>query len=320
MSERIQWQPLAVKQALPGGAHTYLPIEVADAPLARGGFAEIFRARGDNGASYAFKKLVPSLALDLEARHRFMQEQGLLQQYPHPRLVSCLSELVIWGEHNEHVGFLLEYIPQTLAQVAKSPAWTITQTLDACIAVLEAIVHLHTNQIIHRDINPTNVLLRADKPREAKLADLGVARSAEKPAFTAPGRIIGEGSIGWFVAQYNEVVVEQLSYFVGTPTYIAPEVRNKQWHHPAADVFSFGAMLYFLCTGRHVMRKDKNGDRITFTYDFRDPRIQNPGITENLAEFMDWAVHPDHRRRADPLNLLEGLRDVRTLEYPDPAE
>jgi len=192
----------------------------------------------------AFKILLDALAQNKEFIKRFDREAEIAAKLSHNNVVNAIDA----GEVNGHHYFVMEYVEGATIKdtLDRREAFEEKTALKIVLAIAEALKHAHQRGLIHRDIKPENVILTKDGG--VKLADLGLARltADEKWAMSEAGMAIG------------------------TPYYISPEqVRGQVDVDIRADIYSLGATLYHMVTGRvpydgetaaEVMRKhvDKN--------------------------------------------------------------
>jgi serine/threonine-protein kinase len=171
----------------------------------------------------AIKVLAETLTGDETFRRRFLREAQLAARLSHPNVVSVYDA----GEQADGRPYIvMEHVDgETLADVLRKrgplPAdEAATLAAQAC----RGLAHAHAAGLVHRDVKPQNLLLRRDGT--LKVADFGIARAAEGTALTEAGTVLG------------------------TAAYLSPEQALGQEATPAADVYSLGAVLYELLTGR----------------------------------------------------------------------
>jgi eukaryotic-like serine/threonine-protein kinase len=170
----------------------------------------------------AIKLLAENLVGDESFRKRFVREARLAGGLSHPNVVSVYDA----GEEAGRPYIVMECVEgETLAEVLEGrgrlpPKEAVGLALQACRGLEQA----HAAGLVHRDVKPQNLLLRRDGT--LKVADFGIARAAEATALTQAGTILG------------------------TAAYLAPEQAGGGEVTAAADVYSLGAVLYQLLTGR----------------------------------------------------------------------
>jgi eukaryotic-like serine/threonine-protein kinase len=193
--------------------------------LGHGGMAIVYLANDEDlHRPVAVKVLAEHLADDESIRKRFLREARLAARLSHPNVVHVYDA----GETEGQLFIVMEYVPgETLAASGKIP------TLDAVRLALQAcagLQHAHDAGLIHRDVKPGNLLLRGDGV--LKVADFGLARTADTTHLT------------------------QLGTILGTAAYLAPEQAAGEEVTTAADIYSLGAVLYELLTGRPPFQFD----------------------------------------------------------------
>lgn len=166
----------------------------------------------------AVKILAHQFAADDELRTRFLREAKLASRLSHPNVVQVYDA----GEAGDRLFIVMEYVPgSTLADCGTLPHGEAVRLIRQACSGLQ---HAHEAGLVHRDIKPANLLLRDDGV--VKIADFGIARSADATQLTRQGTVLG------------------------TAAYLAPEQAAGETVGPAADIYSLGAVLYELLTGR----------------------------------------------------------------------
>jgi eukaryotic-like serine/threonine-protein kinase len=192
-------------------------------PLGRGGMAMVFLARDEAlGRPVALKVLPTDLRPDDPFRERFLREARLAARLSHPNVVRVFDA----GEADGQPYIVMEYVPgETVADLlARRGRLTSAEAADLAAQACDGLQHAHEHGLVHRDIKPQNLLVREDGC--VKVADLGIARAAESTHLTQSGTILG------------------------TAAYLSPEQAAGEEVTPATDIYSLGAVLYELLTGR----------------------------------------------------------------------
>ena len=191
--------------------------------LGHGGMATVYLGRDSElDRLVAVKVLAESLAGDEALRRRFLREARLAARLSHPNVVGVYDA----GEDAGGPFIVMEYVEgrtvaELLAERGRLPAdEAVALGLQAC----HGLEHAHEAGLVHRDVKPQNLLLRSDGT--LKIADFGIARAAEATALTQIGTILG------------------------TAAYLSPEQALGEDVTSAADIYSLGAVLYELLTGR----------------------------------------------------------------------
>ncbi len=212
-------EDLTLKEVVPG-------IVVADryevmAEVGRGGMGAIFRARDTElDEMVALKFLSGEIAPDVAAR--FVQEIKAARKVTHPNVVQVFT-MEKWRDHRFIV---MEYIDGVSLPrwLGRAPAPRREERLRLARQIASALEAAHRAGIIHRDIKPENILVTASG--DAKVLDFGIAR------LEAPGHTLtSTGTV------------------VGSPMYMSPEQIQAQTLDRRTDIYSCGAVLYYLFTG-----------------------------------------------------------------------
>lgn len=191
----------------------------------RGGMSTVYRAVSPDGVTVALKVLAIHLAADPNAPRRFENEIKLLSTLVHPNIVRLLG-----AELRSQPPFIvMEFIEgESLDQrVTRLGPLLPKQFVPILLDMGYALDYAHGKNIIHRDVKPSNILIRKSNGR-ALLTDFGVAKSPEVTAFTATNTR------------------------VGSVYYMSPEqVEGRLEITRASDVYSLGVTTYLALTGKH---------------------------------------------------------------------
>ena len=206
--------------------------------LGRGAMGAVFKARDPQlGRVVAIKViLTANLSPDdlRQYKQRFYREAQAAGQMAHPGIVTIhdVAENEVGGQPYLVMEFIEGTTLDDILKSGKSKDMTVTQMLDVAAQVADALDYAHRRGVVHRDIKPSNILLTPDG--KAKIADFGVAKLAGTE-------------------------ITQTGQLVGTPAFMSPEQLTGDPVDARSDLFSFGAVLYYLFTGE----KPFPGDTVT---------------------------------------------------------
>lgn len=266
--------------------------------IARGGMGTVFKARQRSlGRIVAVKVLSAGEFARPEVVQRFRTEAAAAARLQHPNIVA-IHEV---GEYHGVQFFSMDYVegPNLTALLGGAPM--AAKKAATCLAVVaEAIQYAHDHGILHRDLKPSNVLI--DPFGEPRVTDFGLAKElAGDSDLTVTGQILG------------------------TPGYLPPEQADPVYGKvgPASDVYSLGAILYFMLTTRapFVSSSLQETLRQVLTCDPVAPRLLNPGAPRDLETICLKCLERDPMRRyrtAAELaqDLRRFLKDVPILARP----
>ncbi len=233
-------------------------------PLGRGGMAVVVEVRDDAGRAGALKLVWPRSGALAEVEERFRREQRALARLDHPNIVRVLDtgrwEGRDWFVMELLAGHDLRVEVEGWEPLAAEDRWARTRRVAGDVArALEAV---HASGLVHRDLTPGNVMVRPDGG--AVLMDFGVAKETgnDDEELTSHGELLG------------------------TVAWMSPEQINGDHVDARADLYSLGALLYLMLTGRRPFHArtlagylDKHLHRAV-----RPPRELNPAIPADLDE------------------------------------
>jgi serine/threonine protein kinase len=217
-------------------AGTKLGPYVVQSLLGVGGVGEVYKARDTRlNRTVAVKVLPQSLSADPVRRQSFEREARAISALQHPQHLHPLRH---WFS-GRHEYLVMEYLEgATLADWLSKGRLPLEQTLRYATEVADALDGAHRRGIVHRDLKPANIFLTTHG--ETKVLDFGLAKlgegnaSSDKPdlAVTAPEALTSPG-----VA-------------MGTVAYMSPEQARGNELDARTDIFSLGALLYEMATGK----------------------------------------------------------------------
>lgn len=227
--------------------------------VGRGGMGVVYKARQKSlDRMVAIKMILASHLASAEHIRRFQIEARAAARLSHPNIVHIHEVGQIHGQHY----FAMEHIEGlSLAQRCAQGPIPVDTAVRIVAKVARAVAHLHRHQIVHRDLKPSNILLDAgDQPY---VTDFGLAK-----VFAPGSEMTATGVIA------------------GTPSYMAPEQASGRNGAigPATDVYSLGAILYELLTGRPPFAEENPLDTVmqVLSREPTLPRQINPRIPRGL--------------------------------------
>jgi WD40 repeat protein len=243
------------------------------AEVGRGGMGIVFKARHVRlGRTVALKMILGGALADAEDLQRFETEAAAAAQLQHPGIVA-LYEV---GSHESQPYFSMEFISgSSLAQRVGDGPLPGRQAASYIEATARAVHYAHERGIIHRDLKPANILL--DENDLPKVTDFGLAKLLKTDSGqTRTGAVLG------------------------TPSYMAPEqAAGHKDLGPACDVYSLGAILYELLTGRPPFRGETALATLKLVAEREPvpPRQLNPAIDRDLETICLKCLDKDPSRR-----------------------
>jgi serine/threonine protein kinase/Tol biopolymer transport system component len=261
--------------------------------IGSGGMGEVYRASDERlGRDVAIKILKPSLAHDQDRLRRFEQEARAAAALSHPNIVAIYDI----GMHDGAPYIVSELLEgQTLRERLLNGPIPRRQALDYAQQIAQSLVAAHEKRIVHRDLKPENLFLTKDG--RIKVLDFGIAKLLSSGLDSEAGEA---GSIASMTTQTRS------GSMLGTVAYMSPQqLRGKSVDH-RSDIFSFGAILYEMLTGKRAFDGDTQVDTITAILKEDPPEMIREG--RDIPSAFEHVVR--HCLEKEPENRFQSARDL----------
>jgi eukaryotic-like serine/threonine-protein kinase len=256
--------------------------------IGSGGMGEVYRAHDDRLARDVAVKIVRSSTSNGQDRvRRFELEARAAAALNHPNIVA-IYDVGVFDGYSYIVSELLE--GQTLRERLNAGPLPIRLAADYGLQVAQGLAAAHEKHIVHRDLKPENLFITKDG--RVKILDFGIAKlvSLEDE----------EGSVATMATQTKSGIV------LGTVAYMSPDqLRGKAVDH-RADIFSLGAILYEMLSGRRAFPGETSVDTITAILK------EEPPLLTELRPELPSAFEPlvSHCLEKNPDNRFQSARDL----------
>jgi len=244
--------------------------------LGRGGMGVVYKARQVSlNRTVAVKMILSGEYASEEGIRRFQAEAEAAASLEHPGIVP-IYEI---GRHQQRHYFSMQFVEgQSLDAVVREQPLTSRKAGEYLHAIAKAMAYAHEQGVLHRDLKPGNILIDADD--QPHVTDFGLAKRVDSDSeVTATGQVLG------------------------TPSYMPPEqaLGEHKKIGPASDVYSLGALLYAVLTGRPPFQADSAASTLmqVIEQETVEPRTLNPSIDRDLETICLKCLQKDVPERYD---------------------
>jgi TolB-like protein/Tfp pilus assembly protein PilF len=272
--------------------------------IGTGGMGEVYLASDITAGRNAALKLLPMrFTGDAVRLQRFQQEARAVVGLNHPNVLTVYEIGQIQSIHYI-ASELIE--GETLRERLTRGRMQLSEAVEIAIQVAGALAAAHQAGIVHRDIKPENIMLRPDG--YVKVLDFGIAKLAEQEVPLSVPR--DEALL---------LVETNLGSILGTARYMSPEQARGARVDTRTDIWSLGAVLYEMVTGRAPFTGDTPREVMAAILTTEPPQLRNyiAQIPGELQQIVSKALRKDPEKRYQSANeMLEALKGLRRkLEF-----
>lgn len=250
--------------------------QVEETPIGSGGMGRVLRGSDPDGRPVAIKEILPEFANDFEIRTRTEREVQILEALNQTDGVVKVYDRFPMGNNFYIVMELIDGL-NIEQYIQKYGAMPHVRAIRFMMEILETMQTVHEKEIVHRDMKPSNIMIRTDE--HTCILDFGIAKdmNAQNQVTTIIGTIIGSDG------------------------YMSPEQADGYSIDHRADIYALGCVLYYMLTGHHAF------DTLKSDYETREniinkpfPRLKKHSKTDfpkGLQEVLDRATDKNMMRR-----------------------
>jgi Tol biopolymer transport system component/serine/threonine protein kinase len=295
--------------------HTLMHYRIQE-KIGEGGMGIIYRAEDIHlNRSVAIKLLPPGEMAVPEHRKRFVREARAASALNHPNIIT------IYDIGNAHgIDFIaMEYVAgKPLAQVIGDKGLPLQETLKLATQIADALAKAHRAGIVHRDLKPSNVMVTEDGL--VKVLDFGLAKLTHTVYRddSDSGRLTRRANMEDAAPVNSTVSVTRAGSVLGTVAYMSPEQAEGRPVDARSDIFTFGAVLYEMITGKRAFKGDSIISTLSAVLRGEPEPVSRTtkGIPQKLEQIIARCLRKDPERRFQHMDdvrvSLEGLIPARS--------
>ena len=257
---------------------------------------EVYRARDTRlGRDVAIKVLPEALAHDADRLRRFEQEARTIAALNHPNILGIHDV----GAHDGAPFLVSEFLDgQTLRDKLVSGPLPVRRAIEYALGIVHGLAAAHQMGIVHRDLKPENVFVTRDgriKVLDFGLAKLVIPEQGHEATVTLASPATLPGTV------------------MGTVGYMSPEQVRGEPLDPRSDIFSFGAVLYEMLTGKRAFKRETSAETMTAILREEPQGLSDPGrqgpleLQRILVRCLEKNVERRFQSASDLAFALESL-------------
>src|SRR6185436_7272082 len=251
--------------------------------IGEGGMGEVYRARdGRLDRNVAIKILPANFATDVDRLNRFEQEARATSALNHPNILTVYDI----GTHGGSPFIVAELLEgEELRDRLDHGRLPLRKLIDYAQQIVSGLEAAHGKGIVHRDLKPENLFITEDE--RVKILDFGIAKLSE-PGGAETGS-----------EDATRKVLTNPGVVMGTVGYMSPEQVRGEKADQRSDIFSFGAILHEMITGRRAFRRDTVAETMTaiLKEEPEDLSATIPGINPALERIVQRCLEKKPERR-----------------------
>jgi Tol biopolymer transport system component/tRNA A-37 threonylcarbamoyl transferase component Bud32 len=276
-----------------------------EAKLGSGGMGVVYRALDTHLDRSVAVKVLPSTAVaNADRRARFSQEAKSASALNNRHIVT-IFDIDTGQVDGQPVDFIaMEYVAgKTLDRLTGRKGIRLNEALSYAIQMADGLAAAHSAGIVHRDLKPANIIV--SEQGELKILDFGLAKLTE---IEEPDVFAATQSV-----HMDAMLRTEAGTIVGTVAYMSPEQADAHPVDARSDIFSFGAVLYEMLTGKRAFSGDsKLSTLASVLHSDPAPLSQlGPGIPRELERIVSRCLRKDPQRRWQSMaDIKVALEDV----------
>ena len=277
------------------------PYEIL-APIGAGGMGEVYRARDPRlGRDVAIKVLPASFSADADRLRRFEQEARAAGILNHPNITAVLD---IGEDEQTGAPYVVQELleGETLRQAMAGDKLSARNAIDYAVQIARGLAAAHEKGIVHRDLKPENLFVTRDG--RIKILDFGLAKLTHAEEGTSGG------------TNLPTAAGTEPGMVMGTLGYMSPEQVKGRPADARSDIFSFGAILFEMLSGKRAFHADSAGETMAaiLKEDPPDLSVTNENISPGLERILRHCLEKNAERRfqsaSDIAFALEALSSL----------
>ena len=265
--------------------------------LGGGGMGDVYLAHDTTlSRKVAIKFLSQNSVAGEQAKKRLVREAKAAAALDHPHICAVYEV----GEEAGYSFIVMQYVEgETLGSRIQRQPLEVREALDIAVQIADALAEAHSRRIIHRDIKPQNVMLTASG--QVKVLDFGLARVVREGSLVDSG---GE----------TESLLTNPGAVIGTVPYMSPEQVRGESLDARSDIFSFGAVLYEMLSGRNPFQAESVGGTMSSILTKEPAPLGRyaSDVPDELQRMVRKALTKDKEARYQVIkDLLIDLRELK---------